>query len=240
MATISVCMATYNGEQFIRQQVVSILSQLGADDELVISDDSSVDGTLAALNEYKDPRIRLFTGQAFHSPVFNFEFALKQALGDIIVLADQDDIWLPNKLATVRNCFEKEHSRPYLLVMDAEVVDEQEKMIFPSLLDKLRAGPGFWKNLYDNRYPGCNLAFSRDLLEKALPFPQGIPMHDIWLGQLCERIGKTEFLPFITMKYRKHGDSLTSFKIKFQPLLQIRRRLFLIFALIGRWIGSTS
>ena len=227
-------MATYNGERFIRRQVESILPQLADDDELVISDDSSTDGTLDAIREYDDPRIRLVTGQEFHNPAFNFEFALKQARGDIFVLADQDDVWFPDKLKIVRENFAREQIRPYLIVMDALVVDQDEKKICPSVFEKLKAGPGFWKNLFDNRYLGCSMAFSRDLLEHALPFPRRIPMHDIWLGQLCERVGKTAFIPIVTMKYRKHGASLTDFTIEFRPLLQIKRRIILAWNLICR------
>jgi hypothetical protein len=102
------------------------------------------------------------------------------------------------------------------------------------VLQKLNAGPGFWKNLFDNRYLGCSMAFSRDLLARALPFPRNIPMHDIWLGQLCERIGTTAFLPVVTMKYRKHGASLTDFRITFQPFLQLRRRAILAWNLLCR------
>jgi len=231
---ISVCMATYNGERFLRQQLETILPQLAAEDELVISDDSSTDGTLAIIESFADVRIRFFPGQFFHSPIFNFENALKHAAGDIIVLADQDDVWLANKLELVRASFAKEKSRPFLIVLDAQVVAEDESELYPSVLARLRAGTGFWKNLYDNRYLGCCIAFSRDLLEKALPFPRQIPMHDIWLGQLCERIGCTEFVPVVTMKYRKHGASLTDFRIKFQPFLQIKRRLILAWSLVCR------
>ncbi len=231
---ISVCMATCNGERFIRRQLESILSQLAVDDELVISDDSSADSTLDIVSSCNDTRIRLFPRQAFRSPALNFEFALKQARGEVIVLADQDDIWLPNKLAVVRNFFLNNLNRPLLVVLDGTVVDGEEQEIYPSVLAKLKAGRGFWKNLYDNRYLGCCMAFSRDLLERALPFPRNIPMHDIWLGQLCERIGATEFLPVVTMKYRKHSASVTDFKIQFKPLLQIRRRLILAWNLLHR------
>ncbi len=235
-ATISVCMATFNGERYIRQQLDTILPQLAPADELVIADDSSTDGTLAILTAYAtaNSRIRLFLGNTFRSPIFNFEYAIKQARGEIIVLADQDDVWLPHKLAEVRDCFARQTARPYLLVLDAQVVDETGGELYPSVLLKLAAGPGFWKNLYDNRYLGCCLAFSRDLLTAALPFPARIPMHDIWLGQLCELVGTTEFVPLITMQYRKHGDSLTDFRIRFQPWLQIKRRLVLVVHLLLR------
>lgn len=232
---ISVCMATYNGERFLREQLETILPQLAEGDELVVSDDSSTDGTVAILGEFAaDPRIRLYTGNTFRSPVFNFEFALKQARGEIVVLADQDDVWLPNKLAAVRDRFCRQTARPYLIVLDAQVVDEAGGELYPSVLGRLDAGPGFWKNLYDNRYLGCCMAFSRDLLERALPFPSRIPMHDIWLGQLCERIGTTAFVPEVTMQYRKHGSSMTSFTIRFRPWLQIKRRFVLAWNLLVR------
>ena len=71
------------------------------------------------------------------------------------------------------------------------------------------------------------MAFSRDLLDVALPFPPGVDMHDIWLGQLCERIGTTRFVPVVTMRYRRHGETATGFEVRFQPLQQIRRRVSL-------------
>lgn len=233
-------MATHNGERFLRGQLETIFSQLADGDELVIADDSSTDGTVAILGAFAaaDPRIRLFTGNRFRSPIFNFEFALRQARGDILVLADQDDVWLPHKLSVVRDHFARESRRPYLVVLDAQVVDESGAVIHPSVLKKLKAGPGFWKNLFDNRYLGCCMAFSRDLLDRALPFPRSIPMHDIWLGQLCERIGTTAFIPDVTMQYRKHGASLTDFRIEFRPWLQIRRRWFLAWHLLSRWLMS--
>jgi len=231
---ISVCMATYNGERFVRQQIESILPQLAPDDELVISDDSSTDSTVSIITAIADDRIRLFPGQSFRSPALNFEYALKQARGEIILLSDQDDLWLPEKVGVVKGVFARNSARPLLVVLDAAVVAEDEREIYPSVLEKLKAGPGFWKNLYDNRYLGCCMAFSRDLLERALPFPRNIPMHDIWLGQLCERIGTTEFVPVVTMKYRKHRASLTEFRIRFKPLLQIRRRLILAWNLLHR------
>lgn len=95
---ISVCIATYNGGKYIKEQLDSILFQLGKDDEVIISDDSSTDDTLSILESYHDERIVILTNQKFHSPVYNFENALKSAKGDFIFLSDQDDIWEPTKV----------------------------------------------------------------------------------------------------------------------------------------------
>ena len=98
---ISVCIATYNGEKYIREQLDSILPQLGLDDEVIISDDSSTDNTLKIIEEYNDCRIKIFSNNKFYSPILNFENALKKAQGDFIFLSDQDDIWKSNKVEVV-------------------------------------------------------------------------------------------------------------------------------------------
>jgi glycosyltransferase involved in cell wall biosynthesis len=227
-------MASHNGGRFIRRQLETILVQLAPEDEVVISDDSSTDGTIDVIRSFADSRIRLFTGNTFFSPIFNFENALRQAMGEIIVLADQDDIWLDDKVAVIREQFAKKPTGPYLIALDGYVVDEAEQVTDESIFAKLNVGTGFWRNVFDNRYLGCCLAFSRELLTAALPFPRRIPMHDMWLGQLCALIGTTEFVPVKTIKYRKHSSSLTEFRIRFRPWIQIRRRFFLVTHLLGR------
>src|SRR6266702_1070934 len=116
MQTISVCMATHNGARYIRQQLETILFQLGPDDEVVVSDDSSTDETIAIIKSFADQRIRLFENNTFYSSIFNFENALRRATGDIIVLSDQDDIWLDNKIATIRSRFLPQTAPVYLVV----------------------------------------------------------------------------------------------------------------------------
>jgi hypothetical protein len=81
------------------------------------------------------------------------------------------------------------------------------------------------------------MAFTADLLDAALPIPRRMPMHDMWLGQLCERIGGTAFLPERTMLYRRHDETTTGFEIEFRPLLQIRRRVDLAAALAARTLA---
>jgi hypothetical protein len=135
----------------------------------------------------------------------------------------------------VRELFAGEAARPFLVVLDAHVVDEsEERVLDPSVLAKLKAGPGLARNMWTNRYLGCCMAFSRDLLDAALPFPPRIPMHDMWLGQLCERIGTTRFVPVVTMRYRRHAANVTGFEIRFEPLAQIARRVNLALALLRR------
>ncbi len=204
---ISVCLASFNGEKYIAEQLESILRQLGETDELIISDDSSTDGTLAVIKGFHDTRIRIFPDNKFYNPIFNFENALKQATGEAIALSDQDDVWLENKLAVIRDCFQNKPSKIYTLVLDGSVIDETGTVIQESIFDMIASGKGLLKNLKHNTYMGCCLAFSRELLDIALPFPKKIPMHDSWLGLLSELFGVVEFVPEKTIKYRKHQEN---------------------------------
>ena len=95
---ISVCMATYNGQKYIKEQIDSILCQLGHADELVISDDHSTDLTPDIIKSYDDKRIKFFYNELKKGVTHNFENALLKSKGDILFLADQDDVWLPGKL----------------------------------------------------------------------------------------------------------------------------------------------
>ena len=95
---VSVCIPTYNGAKYIKEQLDSILSQLGESDEVIISDDSSSDATLDIIKALNDSRIVILEGGKFRSPIFNVENAMKHSSGSFIFLSDQDDVWLPNKI----------------------------------------------------------------------------------------------------------------------------------------------
>src|SRR5690349_4097162 len=97
---VSVCMAVKNGEAYVEEQVDSILCQLHPRDELIVSDDHSSDATLNIIRRFKDPRIKLFSSSR-QGLIYNFEQALSRSSGDFIFLADQDDVWHPEKLSTM-------------------------------------------------------------------------------------------------------------------------------------------
>ncbi len=203
---ISVCMTTCNGEKYLKRQLDTILEQLDAEDEVIISDDSSTDLTLEIINDYGDSRIRLLENGNFGSPVFNMENALKKAKGDYIFLADQDDVWLPGRVEKV---LEKLHAYD-LVVCNAFIVDGEEKILHESYFEWKGSGPGFLKNLRKNSFIGCAMAFNRKIVNAALPFPENIIMHDVWIGLLAERLGKVTFLDERLMYYRRHESNFTA------------------------------
>ena len=93
----TVCIATYNGEKYIKEQIDSILLQIASDDEIVISDDGSSDDTINIINSLNDKRIHLYINEGKHGFKSNFENAIKRAMGNYIFMSDQDDVWFPNK-----------------------------------------------------------------------------------------------------------------------------------------------
>lgn len=200
---ISVCIASYNGEKFIANQLESILSQELPVNEIIISDDSSTDRTVEIIKSYKDSRIRLLENNDFKSPIFNMENALKLAAGTVIFLSDQDDIWLPGKVRVISKLLK----RYDLVTSDASLIDAGGCVVEESFFKLRNSGAGFVKNIYRNTYLGCCMAFNRSILEKSLPFPDDIPMHDMWLGIIAEIYGNTYFCNEKLVYYRRHSSN---------------------------------
>lgn len=231
---ISVCIATYNGEKYLREQLDSILCQLDINDEVIISDDSSTDNTLEIIRSYKDNRIRILSHNKFFSPVFNFENALKHVKGDYIFLSDQDDIWMENKVEIMMGYLKQGYS---LVLSDGLIVDKDLKICSDSIYEILNSHKGFVQNLIHNSYSGSRMAFTRSLLDVALPFPSHIAMHDIWIGLCSELFMKTIYIPDKLILYRRHENnvSMTGEKSPFGFGYKLSYRFYLLCHLIKRW-----
>jgi glycosyltransferase involved in cell wall biosynthesis len=228
---ISVCMASYNGEKFIKRQLNSILSQLNTGDEVIISDDSSTDNTIAIIESIDDSRIKIFKNNKFYNPTYNFENALKHASHNLIFLADQDDYWHNNKVEIMKNLL----SNYDLVVSDCLVIDESGNIIHDSFLNYVKAGKGIFRNLYRNPYSGCCMAFNRTILDKALPIPPNTPMHDWWIGMIAELYGNIYFCNEKLMSYVRHSTnaSESGFKSSNQFRKKLKMRINLIINLAG-------
>lgn len=228
---ISVCMPTYNGEKYIRKQIDSILMQLDPKDELIISDDSSTDHTIDIIKSYDDERIKLIPNQVFKSPVFNLENALKMTEGDYIFLADQDDIWLPNKVFVMKK-YLKKHSA---VVSNCQLINSNEEIVEINTFSLYKSGRGFFKNLVRNSYMGCCMAITKELKNQVLPFPSRIAMHDSWIGLNAELLGKPYFCNEVLIQYRRHENTCTSTrgqKSKLSFLYKIQYRIELFFLVV--------
>ena len=230
----SICIATYNGEKYIKEQLTSILSQINIDDEVIISDDGSMDKTIEIINNINDSRIKLIKGD-FHNFTFNFENAIKQAKCEYIFLADQDDVWLPNKYTTMLNALKKYD----LVCSDAIITDQNLNHIPPSFFKYYNSGGGKLKNIIKCTYCGACMAFNHKILQAIQPFPNtSIFGHDLWIGLVAESIGNICFLETPLILYRRHNNSLTTISNNFltrskRPFyIKIKSRISIIYHLI--------
>ena len=203
---VSVCVATYNGENFIKEQLDSILSQLSDDDEIIISDDGSEDKTLEIVRTFNDSRIKIFVNKGKHGVVSNFENALKQASGDFIFLCVQDDIWEFNKVDVCMS-----YLQDFLLIVhDASLIDKEGREFEKSYFRLRKSKTGYINNLIKNSYLGCCMAFRKELLRHLFPFPDRIEMHDRWIGLQAEIYGNTTMIPQQLSRYRIHGNNVSN------------------------------
>jgi glycosyltransferase involved in cell wall biosynthesis len=229
---ISVCMATYNGERYLQEQLGSILSQLGANDELIIVDDASQDATCDIIERLRDPRIRLIRNETNQGVLASFETALRNTMGEIIFLSDQDDVWHPEKVSRFLHLF-KTRPEVTLAISDARIIDGDGHVISPSRVAGRKFSPGVLTNLVKNSYLGCALAFRRNILRYCLPFPPSIPMHDMWIGILNQMYGETAFLHEPLLSHRRHGRNASPDKHASYSQI-FRWRMYLIFNLVRR------
>lgn len=238
---ISVCIPTFNGGNYIKEQIDSILSQLSFADEIIISDDQSTDNTIEIINSYNDDRIKIFphikkqVGESqfkFDLTTRNMENAINQAVGDYIFMADQDDVWEVGRITTVLSLLKKYT----LVVTDCKVVNDNLEVIHESYYYLVNSKVGMIKNFSKNSYLGCCMAFKKEILKFALPFPIEPVPHDIWLGLIAEIYGRVYFLNEKTILYRRHQNNLSdSAEISTNSLnFKVRYRMLLLKALIKR------
>lgn len=203
---VSVCMGTKDGAAFIAEQLDSILTQLTGNDEVVIADDCSSDDTLKIIRSFGDPRIRVLESPAERGITRTFQASLMASRGDFIFLADQDDVWLPGKVAIMKAALAEYD----LVVSDCNLVDDNLRIQSRSFYDKNGSGRGLLKNLVKNSYMGCCMAFTRKLRDRALPFPADVPIHDFWIGLIGELYFKVRFLPDVLVLHRRHGSNAST------------------------------
>ncbi|MCX6325136.1 MAG: glycosyltransferase [Bacteroidia bacterium] len=232
---ISVCLATYNGEKYIKQQIDSILAQLSVNDELIVSDDSSYDNTVKIITDISDSRIKIFTNNE-KGYTSNFENTLRQARGNIIFLSDQDDIWLDNK---VEICI-KHLKTVDLVVSDCQIINCNNEIISESFYELRKPNKSSLGNLIKFGFLGCCLAFRSDILKKALPFPTNRKLctHDNWLFLVGACLFTHKVLNDKLILYRRHSSNISpgSLSANTTLLSKIRYRLYLCLNIMKRYI----
>lgn len=223
---VSVALATYNGGHFLREQLDSIYTQSWANIEVVACDDCSTDDTVSILDEYRQSHgLRYEVNKRNQGFVRNFEKILSRCCGTFIALADQDDIWLPQKLERlVAGIGEAD-----LVYSDAFLVDRDGRELPGSMIETAGVRPvsgrQFTYFVCNSCVTGCTTLIRRDLLEKALPIPDCESYHDWWLAVVASRYGGVRFLPEQLVKYRQHDANDTGATVKTRLVTRLAAHL---------------
>ena len=216
---ISVAMCTYNGARFVDEQLASIASQTRPPDELVVCDDASSDATVEIVKAFASRSafpVKLSVNEQTIGSTRNFEKAVRLCSGEIIALADQDDVWKPEKLGLIEAEFV---SRPELglIFTDAEIVDEnlgatgrrmwREVGFQEREKNLLRKGRGLEVLLPGWSVTGATMAFRSRYRDLALPIPTDVPMiHDGWIALIIGAMGEVDFIDKPLIMYRQHAE----------------------------------
>lgn len=210
---VSVCMATYNGTAYLREQLDSILAELEPQDEVIIVDDSSSDGTVTMLAAVDDPRVRVFLREHNRGYVRTFEESLQRATGDVLMLADQDDVWIPGRRTLFLAALENDAvaaSNLVLLGSDAPLPPP-----IPGISWRLGAGASSHALRNELRilagiapYFGCAMAIRRDVVDRILPFPGFLTeSHDLWIATFANAHRTMRHIDEPTIRRRLHEDN---------------------------------
>jgi glycosyltransferase involved in cell wall biosynthesis len=220
----SIALCTYNGEEFLREQLDSIAGQTLLPDELVVCDDCSSDGTIDIVNNFRDSApfpVQIHINEKNLGLTNNFSKAMDLCQGKWVALCDQDDRWLPKKLERLTGKMaqlEEVHGEdtPLLVHSDAIVADTELQTIDNSLWGFQRTSPQrgdrLGRLLSQNVVTGCTTLFNQTLWRKAMPIPETAMMHDWWLALAAAAFGGIGHVPEPMILYRQHGQNDTGAK----------------------------
>lgn len=219
MEAVSIVLATYNGERYIKEQIDSILQNSYKNWTLEICDDGSTDGTLVCVREYmkKYPdKIFLHVNEPRLGVTKNFLAGVQRTKGDYIMFCDQDDVWMPEKIACTLNHIKAREQLygkeiPVATFTDTRLADEQLQEFHPSFfqynaLDTNKTDLAHM--LMENKVIGCTTMFNRALAEKIKVLPEHARYHDWWVGLLAASMGDLSFYKQATMLYRQHTQNV--------------------------------
>lgn len=223
---VDILMATYNGADYIKQQIDSILRQTCQEFYLIIRDDGSSDNTIDILETYAShypDKIYLLKDQKGNLGVRrNFQQMLQYSLyttkGQYIMLCDQDDIWLPEKIEKTMQKIKQIEKKadqkdigkkpvPSLVFTDLMLIDEEGQIISNSMWEYAGVNPkatALNKLIHNNVITGCTVMINRKLAELTSSIPAGCDMHDYWIALVASSFGRIDYINESLIQYRQH------------------------------------
>lgn len=212
--SVDILMATFNGEKYIKNQILSLLQQTYSNWTLYIRDDGSTDKTLAIIDEFAlvDSRIkRVESSDDKLGPAINFLTLLEYSSASYAIFCDQDDIWFEKKLEVLINFAENNfvESAPCLVYADAHAYSDSEGIIISQSISHLHASNLEEFLFFNSGYQGCSILFNRCLVDMARSYKAAVYMHDDIVSLLAHLFGKVFFIPKSLMLYRQHLNNVT-------------------------------
>ncbi|WP_458729707.1 glycosyltransferase family 2 protein [Pseudomonas brenneri] len=213
VSEINIVIATYNGARFVADFLASLVEQTRKDFKIIVSDDGSTDETIEIIEMYRcSLNIEIYKNNGVSGVVGNFNSGLQNTTADYVFLADQDDWWAPSKIEVMMDtAYHYEvKGKPLLVFSDIEVVDKDLKSVHQSYYaysKKISNNLGVQDFVISNHIPGCAMLINKTLAEKAMPFPEGIRMHDWWLAAVAHAIGHVVYVDTPLIKYRQHAGN---------------------------------
>ena len=216
-ADIAILMATYNGAEFLNEQIDSILKQSAQNWELFVHDDGSVDQTVDILNKYATQypqKIHILPGKSTGNAKENFFYLMEKVNANYIMFADQDDFWKKDKVETTYNKMlsleNNETDIPALIFSDLRVVDRDLKTISSQMSHyqglKMK-NVTFNHLMVQNVVTGCTVMINRKCKETSLACLErdNVIMHDWWCALVASYFGKIGYINDTLILYRQHG-----------------------------------
>ncbi|MBI3219693.1 MAG: glycosyltransferase family 2 protein [Bacteroidetes bacterium] len=215
--SVSIVLATYNGEKYLREQLDSLFAQTYPLLEIIAVDDCSSDSTIAILKEYAaaHPILQIYQNEVNLKHNRTFERGIQLAKGDCIAMCDQDDIWLPEKISTLMEQWSPES---LLIHCDSEFIDAEGKSLQRKISDikNLQTYSSPIPFIIGNTVAGHAAIFRKELIKSILPFPS-IVIHDWWMAFVAATQGPVQYVDEPLIHYRQHaGNVIGAIKVKGQ------------------------
>jgi glycosyltransferase involved in cell wall biosynthesis len=204
---VSIALATYNGAKHLPAQLESFSAQRLLPHELVVCDDQSTDDTLQVLQDFRQTApfdVRIIPNETRLGYSANFEKAINSCAGDFVFVSDQDDVWFPDKIASVVDAFAR--SKAMVVINDQEITDGELRPSGRTIMRNTKA-LGFEDSWLS---AGCCTAMRREFLEVLTPFPNDLVAYDAWIHRLAVDLGTREILPQVHQLYRRHESNTST------------------------------
>jgi glycosyltransferase involved in cell wall biosynthesis len=215
--SVSVAMATYNGEKYLEEQLDSILSQTLKPSEIIVCDDQSTDGTREILDNYQQKGLlRYSVNDKRLGFIGNFKRAVSLTSPDnYIALSDQDDIWMPGKIQAAADLLLKieVNKRPAMVYSDLVLVDEEKNLLNKSFRNEL--GQSGYMHcldtlLFGSFVNGCTMLMNPTMRNYFPSIPEdGALNHDTWMTLIAYTFGEVAVVPDSLILYRRHRNNAT-------------------------------